>query len=415
VTFCLIRTTSTAFAALVLGACVSIGRNAGKAEAGAAEPVTGGRADLHVHLVMHAALPHFQGDVDGPILATSPDQFWVNQLTTDGLRRSGISLVIAACWPPFALRPGRTAMDETLGQAAALAAFLRTHPGFAAARTVDGARRLMARDLIAVLPHVEGAEAVQSVADVDVLYAAGFRVIGLVHFTDNALADAHDGQFGSILAPILNGRDGGLTPLGRQAVRRMIQLGMLIDLGHTSARTREDVLAITESSGVPVMYSHEGADWYAPRTLGEEHARRIAAGGGLIGVGVYRHDALMPLPASDRLSPHALTTCDDAVAMWRVYERLVGASAMALGSDLNSAILRPRPGGRCPNGIRHAGDLPALFDALAKEGVSAAAWNGTAEKVLRVLERVEAVADPAERARALRTPVRERGHFDAPL
>jgi membrane dipeptidase len=306
-------------------------------------------------------------------------------------------------------------MDETLGQARALDDFVRTHPGLAVARTAAEARRLMPRDLIAVIPHVEGAEAIESVGDVDLLYAAGFRSIGLVHFTDNAIADAHDGKFGSLLAPILNGRDAGLSPLGREAIQRMIQLGILIDLGHTSGRTREDVLAITERSGVPVMYSHEGADWHAPRTLGEDHAKRIAAGGGLIGLGVYRHDALMPVPEPDRLSPHVLATCDDAVATWRFYERLVGPGALVLGSDLNSTILRPRPGGRCPNGIRHAGDLPQLFEALAKEGVSSAAWNGTAEKVLRLLERVEQAADPAARTDATRTPHREEGHFAAPL
>ena len=216
-----------------------------------AAPAPGGRADVHVHLVMDAALPHFQGEVDGRILAASPDQFWVNQLTTEGLHRAGIALVIAACWPPFAVRPGRAAMDETLGQATALEAFVRTHPGFALARSAAEARRVMAQGLIAVVPHIEGAEAILSVEDVDRLYAAGFRSIGLVHFTDNAIADAHDGQFGPLLAPLLNGRDGGLTPLGREAVERMIQLGVLIDLGHTSPRTREDVLAIGERSGVP--------------------------------------------------------------------------------------------------------------------------------------------------------------------
>ncbi|HZA51464.1 MAG TPA: hypothetical protein VE549_12040, partial [Myxococcaceae bacterium] len=136
---------------------------------------------------------------------------------------------------------------------------------------------------------------------------------------------------------------------------------------------------------------------------------------GLIGLSVYRHDVLMPLPEADRLSSHALATCDDAVAMWRLYERLVGPGALVLGSDLNSAIMRPRPGGRCPNGIRHAGDLPELFQALAKEGISSAAWNGTAEKVLRLLERLEHAADPIARAKATQTPLSEQGYFAAPL
>lgn len=262
--------------AIALGACARIGRE-GRGEISGPQPAGGGRADVHVHLVMRSGLRAFQGGVDGPILATSPDQFWVNQLTTEGFQRAGISLVVAACWPPFALRPGRTAMDETLGQARALNEFVRTHAGFGIARSTADARRLIGGRLIAVIPQLEGAEAIRRVSDVDILYAAGFRAIGLVHFTDNGIADAHDGQFGSLLAPILNGKDGGLTPLGREAIRRMIELGMLIDLGHTSARTREDVLAITERARVPVLYSHEGPDWGAPRLLGEGSGRKATS------------------------------------------------------------------------------------------------------------------------------------------
>ena len=128
-----------------LGGCVRIGRPGESPP----ENVRGGRADVHLHLSMHSALPFFQGEVDGPILARSPDEIWVNQVTTHGLHAAGISLVFAALWPPFALRPGRSAMDETLGQVRRLHDFMDEHSGFAIASSAQDARELVSKGLFA--------------------------------------------------------------------------------------------------------------------------------------------------------------------------------------------------------------------------------------------------------------------------
>jgi membrane dipeptidase len=374
-----------------------------------------GRADLHVHLTMADALPFFSGEVDGSTLASHPDQWLRNQVRTAHLDRAGISLVVAALWPPWGFRPGRTRFDEALASAEGLGRFTRTRPGYAVASDSAQARRLIARDLVAVVPHLEGTQGVRSVQDVDALYAAGYRALGLVHFADNSLAEAREGQFGPVSDWLRHKRPGGLTALGREAVQRMISLGMIIDLGHASRATRQDVLALAEAAGVPVMFSHAGSEWQVARTLDDEHARRIARGGGLIGIGVFRHDVLMPIPEASRLPGHVLDTCDDVVAHWRHYAHVAGADAVMLGSDLNSTIHRPRAGGSCPRGIRNAGDLPALFAALQAHGIPQASLDGSAERFLQFWERVEAAASPAARAEAMTRRAQVPAPLDAPL
>ncbi len=243
------------------------------------------------------------------------------------------------------------------------------------------------------------------------LFAAGARVIGLVHFVDTALADAEDGQFGP-LAFLFDGKAGGLTPLGRKAVRRMEQLGMLIDLSHASERTIADVFATTSA---PVLYSHAGSAFRRPRTLPDELARQIGQRGGVIGIGVYRSALLHPLPEDARLPDHRLTTCDDIVAHWVHYARLAGAENVVLGSDLNAPITRSAPGGFCPDGLRHAGDLPYLFGGVVASGVPPEALNRAGDRFLQLMDEVESRADPAAREQALRTRVQRDDPFDVPM
>ncbi|MFZ5470509.1 MAG: dipeptidase, partial [Myxococcota bacterium] len=342
-------------------------------------------ADVHVHLTMKRALPFYSGEPGDGTLAESPHQALVNQVDPASLRRAGARLLFAALWPPPA-RAGRTRLDEALHQARALDAFARRRPDFAIARDARHARAILGRGQIALVPALEGAEAISSVADVDVLAAAGYRVIGLVHFIDNEIADAQDDQFGPMLGRVLNGRDGGLTELGRSAVRRMFELGLLVDLSHASPRTIDDVLKLAEEHGAPLLYSHAGASMHG-RTLSDEHARRILAGEGVIGMGVFRSDFLAPVPTSEHWPGYQPDTCDDVIAHWAHYAALGDPRRVVLGSDFGSVIDRARPGGACPHGLRSSADLPYLFAGLIGRGIAREALDGSGELVLQLLER----------------------------
>jgi membrane dipeptidase len=378
-----------------------------------ASPLSFG-ADLHVHLTMARALPVFMGEPGSGVLATTPEQMLVNQVDLEGLRQTGVRLIFVALWPSMATRPGRSKLGEALHQLAELRRFVARRPDFAIAQSADDLERIAARGRIALLPVLEGGEGITSLEDVDRLYAAGARGVQLVHFTDNGLADAEDAQFGPLLGRFLDGKDGGLTELGRAAVLRMVQLGMVVDLAHSSERTIADVLPLADEAGAPVIYSHAGAGMTRPFALSDDQAVRVARGRGLIGIGVFRSDFLVPTPEGSRWSGHQPATCDDVVAHWLHYAALAGPEAGVLGSDLNSLIVRPRSGGECLEGVRHSGDLPFLFAALERHGVPASLLNESGARVLQLVRQVESRADAAAQAHARGVKAPAEDLFDAP-
>ena len=149
-------------------------------------------------------------------------------------------------------------------------------------------------------------------ANLDRLYDAGFRMAGLTHFFDNELAGSMHGL-----------KKVGLTPFGRDIVRRMEAKGMIIDIAHLSHGGVAEVLAMATR---PVVSSHGGvqATCKVNRNLTDDEVRGVAKTGGVIGIG-YWDGALCDT------SPRAA-----AKAMKHVRD-LVGIEHVALGSDYDGA------------------------------------------------------------------------------
>ena len=183
---------------------------------------------------------------------------------------------------------------------------------FVAARaSAPGERR------VAALLATEGLHAIEGeLRNVDTLHAAGFRMLGLTHFFDNEVAGSAHGV-----------AKGGLTPLGRAVVRRMEALGILVDVAHASPRAVDDVLAMATR---PVLVSHGGvqATCPGPRNLTDDQLRRIAATGGVVGIGYWDGAVCEIGPASTaRAIAHAV--------------RVAGVEHVALGSDFDGATTTP--------------------------------------------------------------------------
>lgn len=147
----------------------------------------------------------------------------------------------------------------------------------------------------------------------DTLFNAGFRVAGLTHFFDNEVGGAAAGT-----------AKGGLTEFGRDVIRRMEDLGMIVDLAHASPRLIDDVLAIARK---PVIVSHTGVQAVCPgpRNLSDDSIRRLAANGAVIGIGYW--DA-----AVCDISPAGIARSIRYVA------DLVGVQHVGLGSDFDGAV-----------------------------------------------------------------------------
>lgn len=144
------------------------------------------------------------------------------------------------------------------------------------------------------------------------LQALGYRMMGLHHFFDNELGGSLHGQ-----------SQAGLTEFGRAVVAELERRGILIDVAHSSAAVVEDVLALTDA---PIVVSHTGVKGTcdSPRNLPDQLMQRIAATGGVIGIGYWDGAVCDPSPAS-------------VVKALRYAIDLLGVEHVALGSDYDGA------------------------------------------------------------------------------
>lgn len=209
------------------------------------------------------------------------------------------------------------------------------------------------RGRVAGLLGLEGAQVLEGKLDnLDALFAAGFRLMGLTHFFDTEVAGSAHGL-----------RKGGLTALGRQVIPRMQQLGMVVDLAHASRDTIDEV---TEMATKPVIVSHTGVRGTHdhPRNLSDDQLDRVAATGGVIGIAYFRRAT-------------GGSGLDAIVAAIRYTADRVGAAHVALGSDFDGTVRTPFD---CTG-------LPALTDALLAGGYAddevAGIMGGNARRVLR--------------------------------
>ncbi|MDA8486494.1 dipeptidase [Pseudomonas resinovorans] len=152
--------------------------------------------------------------------------------------------------------------------------------------------------------------------NVDRMYDAGFRIMGLTHFFDNEVGGSAHGL-----------EKGGLTPFGRRVIARLEEKKMLVDLAHASRALIDDVLNMAER---PVLVSHTGVEGTCPgtRNLTDAHIQRIAATGGVIGIG-YWDTAVCE------------TSVKAIVKAIRYVADKVGVQHVALGSDFDGAVHTP--------------------------------------------------------------------------
>jgi microsomal dipeptidase-like Zn-dependent dipeptidase len=215
------------------------------------------------------------------------------------------------------------------------------------------ARRAAGEPIVGALLAVEGAHALDDdPANVDRLVAAGYRMVGLAHFFDNAFGGSAHGT-----------AKGGLTAAGRDLVERLEERSILVDVAHASAATIDDVLAIATR---PVLASHTGVRGTADnaRNLSDDQLRAIAATGGIVGIGFW------PTASGG----------DDALSIARAIVHavaVIGAEHVGLGSDFDGGVPTPFD----------ASGLGLLTQALLTEGLDeatiAAVMGGSTIELLR--------------------------------
>jgi membrane dipeptidase len=166
---------------------------------------------------------------------------------------------------------GETAVTTTLEQIDLVHELIRRYPGtLELALTADDVERIIAAGKVASLIGAEGGHSIgSSLGTLRALYALGVRYMTLTHNRSLPWADSATDD------PV----SGGLSPFGREVVREMQRLGMLVDLSHVSPDTMRDALDTAEG---PLIFSHSSALAICdhPRNVPDEILARLPANGG---------------------------------------------------------------------------------------------------------------------------------------
>lgn len=343
----------------------------------------------------------------------------------DKLKAGGVDALVyavAVSTGPDTPEGHAAARAEADAKLAAIRKLAADHPAdIAIALSAEDVRTIVGQGKIAVLISFQNAYSLQpDVAEFDRLKADGVRVAALNHAGNNAFADSSRPQQGA------GEQHGGLSPLGKAAVGRLNDLGVLIDV---SQLTPKGVFQTLELTRTPVVATHSAARGLADNTrnLSDAELDAIKANGGVVQV-VPFNAYLLPspadyaprlkalraqyglaadkpgyqgaddLPAERRdaffaayraLSPQA--TLKDYVDHIDYIAKRIGADHVGVGTDFNHGSGIP--------GFRDEADAPNVTGELLARGYSEeqvdAIWGGN---FLRVLAAAEAGAKGQSKA-----------------
>jgi membrane dipeptidase len=263
--------------------------------------------------------------------------------------------------------------------------------------------RIMKAGKIASLLGMEGGHAIEnSLALLRQYYELGARYMTLTHNGTLDWADAATGL----------PEHGGLTEFGREVVREMNRIGMIVDLSHVAPSTMSDVLDVATA---PIIYSHSSARAILdhPRNVPDSILRRLPANGGVVMV-TFVGSFISPsmahwsqmmrdsLPATgDREArraaqsafiarhPRPQATVAELADHVDHIKRVAGVDHVGLGGDYDGTS-------ELPAGMEDVSGYPLLFAELIRRGWNEADLTKLAGgNILRVLQQVELVRDRA--------------------
>jgi membrane dipeptidase len=193
------------------------------------------------------------------------------------MREGGLGAIFFSIWLPSKVT-GPEAVQKALDQIDAVREQVRKHPkDLALATTAEEIRRAHKAGKIAALMGVEGGHMISSDLGVLRLYAAlGVRYMTLTHSGNDEWADSSTDR------PAHN----GLTDFGKDVVREMNRLGVIVDISHVSDKTFYDALEVSKA---PPFASHSScrAICDAPRNMTDQMMKDLAAKGGVVEINYH--------------------------------------------------------------------------------------------------------------------------------
>ncbi|TDU77860.1 dipeptidase [Streptomyces sp. KS 21] len=364
----------------------------------AAHPVVDGHNDLPWALREQVRYDLARRDIAG-------DQRGLLHTDIPRLRAGGVG---AQFWSVYVRSDfaGDEAVSATLEQIDAVAQLIDRYPAdLVRALTADDMEAARADGRIASLMGAEGGHSINnSLATLRALHQLGVRYMTLTHNDTIDWADSATDE----------PRHGGLSDFGREVVREMNRIGMLVDLSHVAATTMRDALAV---SAAPVIFSHSSslAMCDHPRNIPDDVLAQLPANGG-VAMATFVPKFILPaavewtLAADENLRAHGfhhLDTSPEAMALHRAFEaerprpvataatvadhldhmrEVAGVDHIGIGGDYDGTAFTPA-------GLDDVAGYPNLIAELLTRGWSHAdlaklTWSNA----VRALRDAEAVA-----------------------
>jgi membrane dipeptidase len=330
--------------------------------------------DSHIDTIQHVL-------VDGVDLANRLPNGHVD---FPRLREGGTKAPFFALWVPVYYK-GAEAVRRTLDLRDAMQSVLDAHKDQIELATGAGdIERIVKSKKIAAFLAIEGGHQIDDdLAVLRMYYRMGIRAMTLTHFKNNNWADSSTDK------PAHN----GLTPFGKDVVREMNRLGMIVDVSHVSDKTFFDAI---EVSTKPVILSHSSSRALSniPRNVTDDMLRALAKNGGVIGINfgegfISQKDvaALQAAISSDKGAPPdmvgkilddyankeyrkdlkdmttGLATLSDVADHFDHIIKVAGIDHVGIGSDFDG-ITAP------PQGLNDISKMPGLVAVLLKRGYS---------------------------------------------
>ena len=303
------------------------------------------------------------------------------------LRDGGMHAPFFALWVPTFYK-GSEAVRRTLDLRDAMQSVLDRYPDqIELALSAADVERIVAGHKIAAVLTIEGGHQIaDDLAVLRMYQRIGIRSMTLTHFRNNNWGDSSTDK----------AQHNGLTEFGKEVVREMNRIGMIVDISHVSDKTFFDALAVTTK---PVIASHSSCRALSslPRNMTDDMLRALAKNGGVIGINfgggflsqkeadvtlrdINRIGASEPNLTGKELDDYTTkmhihnnwahpkpTTArlDDVVAHIDHVVKIAGIDHVGIGSDFDGIA-------EVPIGLEDESKMPHLTAALLKKGYSEA-------------------------------------------